>query len=341
MERRSDMRIDKKIIIFLLLIPLIFTMCSCRVRTTKVGIENLAESVVIEQPIEAPKEDEITNKQDDNDELTSNNQKQEEVQQEEPKENPESEHKKKKSEKKKDEVKTKEEAEDEPADLEDPDDDNKSEEGKDDEKHDDDDSGDINDDDPDDPSDRDDPSEEDKEQEEAPIHTAVEIYQELMAANNAELYECQRLQVYFELESEFASVTRDDYRHVLIEKAGGYNIAEIKYSEITADWVDRKQPQIIVKVVDSSVLGSGVYDTSAADSKLSEILYREGFEGLPAVTSATIVAISNELFDSKEGQVLAELYMAKAMYPAIYGDYNLEDVTGELLGSDSIYGYIY
>jgi hypothetical protein len=202
-------------------------------------------------------------------------------------------------------------------------------------------SGNLNDDSNDDSSNRNDLTEKDDDEQETPMHTAINKYEELMASNNAEIYECQRLNVYFELEQEFQSVTRDNAIHELITDAGGYNVAEIKYSSIDAQWVVGKSPDIIVKVVDSSILGSGVTSTDSANAVKNEIMSRADWNNIPAVQNSKILLLSNELLDTQAGKTTAELYMAKAMYDAIYGDIDVEGAYEEMTGTtlDGIYAY--
>jgi hypothetical protein len=205
----------------------------------------------------------------------------------------------------------------------------------------DDNSGNLNSDNVDDDSNRNDLTEKDEQEQETPMHTAINKYEQLMSSNNAELYDCQKLNVYFELEDDYKSVTRDDEKHKLITDAGGYNIAEIKYSAIDSQWVVGKNPDIIVKVVPSSILGSGVESTSNAQIIKNEIISRLDWDNVSAVQNGKILLLSSELFETQAGKITAELYMAKAMYDAIYSDFDIDSAYEEMTGTtlDGIYAY--
>jgi hypothetical protein len=202
-------------------------------------------------------------------------------------------------------------------------------------------SGNISTDNPDDSSNRNDLTDKDDEEDETPMHTAIKKYEQFLSSNNSEIYECQKLNVYFELVEQYKSVTRDNEENKLITNAGGYNVAEIKYSQIDSSWVVGKSPDMIVKVVAPTVLGKGATSTAYAQSIKEEIMSRTEWQNIPAVQNGNVLLLSEDLFKTDAGKIAAELYMAKAMYPAIYDELDIESAYFEMSGEnfDGIYAY--
>lgn len=201
--------------------------------------------------------------------------------------------------------------------------------------------GNINGTDDSDQSNREDLNKTDEELDQSAVQLAVQKYDSLVSMNNAEIYECQKLRVYVELEQDYVSVNRDNYIHSIILDAGGYNVAEIKYSAIDNNWIENKNPDMIVKIADSTVLGKNTTDTNKAVEIANSILTRDGFAGITAVNSKNILILSKELFETDAGKKAAKLYLAKAMYPALYGDLDVMQAFSEMAGMqiEGIYAY--
>lgn len=196
-------------------------------------------------------------------------------------------------------------------------------------------SGNVNDNNDSDQSEREDLDKTDDFVDDTAIRTAIEKYDRLVSMNNAELYDCQKINVYFEMEQDYVSVNRDSEIHGIIHDAWGYNVAEIKYSAIDSAWIQSKGPNMIIKVVDSSILGENVTTTD----KASEIAnYMHTRDSLDAVD---VLVLSKELFDTEAGKKTAKLFMAKAMYPALYEDLDVMMAFSEMAGKEikGIYAY--
>ena len=141
------------------------------------------------------------------------------------------------------------------------------------------------------------------------------------------LYECQKGYIYFETAEDYITVSKASALHTLILDAGGYNIAEKLQEEtpaVTTDWVLRKNPNVIVKCVDS--LGGGISDDKDARAALSALTQREGWQNVSAIVSGTVLLLSNELFETDEGQLLAKLFIAEAMYPQLFAANEIETI---------------
>ncbi len=200
--------------------------------------------------------------------------------------------------------------------------------------------GDI-DDDKDDQSDRNDLNEKDEQEEEIDVHTAINNYKKLLSLNNANIYECQRMFAYCELKQDYNVANDKTLEHRLIIEAGGYNTGEHKNTIANDDWVIRKNPNVIIKYVDSSVLGKGISSTAAAQDIADSILSRNGWNEISAVQSKSIIIISDSLLETEAGQLTIELCIAKIMYPALYCDVDINKVYKQTSGSDFDGTYLY
>jgi len=155
----------------------------------------------------------------------------------------------------------------------------------------------------------------------------IDANAQFLRAGLGALYECERGYVYFEMAQAFETVSRASEVHALIVEAGGYNVAERLAGAAPvaeADWVVRKNPNVIVKCVGS--LGAGVTSTAAARAEMAELSGRPGWDGVSAVVNRTMVMISSELLETAEGRLLAKLYIAEAMYPVLFADTSIAEI---------------
>jgi len=130
--------------------------------------------------------------------------------------------------------------------------------------------------------------------------------------------------------------------HQLIVDSGGKNVAEllkVTTQTIDAEWVTRKNPPIMIKFVNSSVLGANVTTTQAAASKRASILSRDDWNGISAVINNKVILLSSSLLDTEYGKVVAKLYIARAMHPDLFSDLDVDAVCKQVLGASGIYYY--
>ena len=116
--------------------------------------------------------------------------------------------------------------------------------------------------------------------------------------------------------------------HQVILNAGAYDCAsKLAADALTVDdgWVARKNPGAVVKIVDSSVLGSGVFSTAGAKSVRDALAAREGWAELAAVKNGRVILLSQELLTTQARRTAAEVLLAKAMYPALMGDTDADE----------------
>lgn len=180
--------------------------------------------------------------------------------------------------------------------------------------------------------------------------TALQYYTVLLQDRQKSLYECQRSYVYWETVQDHVTIFKTSPEHQLILNAGAYDVsARLLESGLQVDdgWVVRKDPGVIVKVVSSAVLGSGVQDTSAAEALAGELASRSGWQGIAAVRQGKILLLSEELLSAPYLQLGAMLAVAKAAIPDLFEDVDpdeaLEMLISEAAGfaPNGIFRYVY
>ena len=141
--------------------------------------------------------------------------------------------------------------------------------------------------------------------------TAVYYYTVLLQDRLRSLFECKRLYAYWE--------TTEPY-------------------DLTVDagWVSRKSPDAIVKIVPASVLGDGILSTALAAQVRDELCRRPDWNSLPAVQQNRVFLLSESLLKSAPLRTAAMVYLAKAMYPALFEDVNADEALRQLAAEDGL-----
>ena len=107
--------------------------------------------------------------------------------------------------------------------------------------------------------------------ESAPVaETAQRYYAALLQSRLRTLFECKKQNVYIETQAAFITVYKASAEHALVLSAGGYDVAGKRMENdlaVDGGWVQRKNPDFIVKFVAASALNG---DT------LGELLARDG-----------------------------------------------------------------
>ncbi len=163
--------------------------------------------------------------------------------------------------------------------------------------------------------------------------SAMVYWQVLLEDRLGTLYECKRLNAYFEMPADCLTVHRSSQEHTLLIGAGVYDVsARLLEQNLTVDdgWIGRKDPQLIVKVVGRDVLGSGVADTAAALAVRTGLLARPGWTSIDAVRGGRILLISEELFEAPHLRLAAMLMIAKEAYPSLFADVDPDEALRQL-----------
>ncbi len=153
--------------------------------------------------------------------------------------------------------------------------------------------------------------------------SVLTYYTALLQDRMGSLFECQRLNVYWETEEDHVTVHKTSPEHELILNAGAYDVsARLLEENLRVDdgWIVRKNPGVIVKVVNSSVLGSGVHSAAAAKAVYESLASRDGFRGIDAVRNRRVLIISQEMLETRHLQTAVMLLIAKTANEDVMSD---------------------
>ena len=148
--------------------------------------------------------------------------------------------------------------------------------------------------------------------------SALTYFTVLLRDRMGSLYECQRANVYWETAQDHVTVHKTSPEHALILEAGAYDVsARLLPENLRVDdgWVARKNPGVIVKVVDGSVLNGG-----EAEAVLHALAARDGWAGIDAVRNRRMLLLSAELLEAPHLRVAAMLALAKTAAPELFAD---------------------
>ncbi len=163
--------------------------------------------------------------------------------------------------------------------------------------------------------------------------SAMTYYGVLLQDRMGSLFECQRTNVYWETAEDHVTVYKTSPEHALILQAGSYDVSARLLAEnlrVDDGWVVRKNPQVIVKVVPSSVLGTGAGSAAAARQLAGELTRREGWASTEAVRSRRVLLLSEELLRAPHLQLAAMLMIAKTSAPELLADVDLPEALNRL-----------
>ena len=178
--------------------------------------------------------------------------------------------------------------------------------------------------------------------------SAMTYFTALLRDRTGSLFECQRLNAYWEGPEDHVTIHRTSTEHGLLLNAGTYDVsARLLEENLRVDdgWIGRKNPGVIVRIVDRSVLGSGVSSTDAARRAVAGLLAREGWSALDAARNGRVILLSEELLEAPWLRTAAMLAIARTAYPALMADTDIDQALNmlaeEATGSvpDGIYYY--
>ncbi len=157
--------------------------------------------------------------------------------------------------------------------------------------------------------------------------SAAVYYTVLLRDRLSALYECKRLNVYWELEEDFLTVFKTSAEHQLILDSGCYDVsARLTEERLRVDtgWVCRKNPDVIVKVVSPAALAAqaaGVRDA---------LRRREGWQQIGAVREGRVLLLSSDALDAPHLRLAAALALAKTAYPDQFEDVDPAEALNQL-----------
>jgi len=164
--------------------------------------------------------------------------------------------------------------------------------------------------------------------------SAMTYYTVLLRDRMGSLFECQRANVYWETAQDHVTVHKTAPEHALILNAGLYDVsARLLPENLRVDdgWVARKNPGVIVKVVEGGILGSSVHSAGAAEAVYRQLLGREGWGAIDAVKNRRVLLLSQELLEAPYLQTAAMVMLAQTASPALFSDVDAEEALSMLL----------
>jgi hypothetical protein len=166
-----------------------------------------------------------------------------------------------------------------------------------------------------------------------PAESALTYFTVLLRDRTESLFECKRVNAYWETASDHMTVHKSSPEHGLILEAGAYDVsARLLPENLRVDdgWVTRKNPQVIVKIVDGEILGSGVHSAAAAKAVYESLCAREGWTAMDAVKNRQVLLLSAELLEAPYLQTAAALLIAKTAYPELFADVDADQAVNML-----------
>ncbi len=163
--------------------------------------------------------------------------------------------------------------------------------------------------------------------------SSLVYYQTLLFTRLGDLFECKRYYVYCETPEDHVTVLKGSNEYELIQLAGAYSVSSKLQADgaaVTDDWVVRKNPDVIIKLVGPELLGRSVTSDTAAESVRSELTAREGWSDIAAVREGRVILLSTELLDNEVLQTAAGVYLAKLLYPDSFTDTDPDEAFAQL-----------
>ena len=163
--------------------------------------------------------------------------------------------------------------------------------------------------------------------------SALTYFTVLLQDRMGSLFECQRLNVYWETAEDHVTIHKTAPEHSLILNAGCYDVSSRLLEEnlrVDDGWVVRKNPGVIVKIVDGSVLGSGAGGTGAAEAVRKQLVNREGWSDIDAVKNGRVLLLAGELLEAPHLQAAAMLLIARTAHPELFPDVDPEKMLSML-----------
>jgi len=160
--------------------------------------------------------------------------------------------------------------------------------------------------------------------------SALTYYTVLLQDKMGSLFECQRMNVYWETAQDHVTIHKTSPEHALILNAGCYDVsARLLPENLRVDdgWVVRKNPGVIVKIADSGALSSN----QASKAIIESLRSREGWAAIDAIQNHHVLLLSEDLLQGPYLQTAAMVIIAKTAYPDLFADVDLDHMLQMLM----------
>ena len=163
--------------------------------------------------------------------------------------------------------------------------------------------------------------------------SAMTYYTVLLSDRLGTLYECKRINAYLETSADHVTVFKKSEEHALIISSGAYDVSSRLLEEnllVDEGWIERKNPDMIVKFVSGSVLGHGVDSASEAEDAYLALIARTGIMNTAAAKTGKVLLMSEELMEAPYMRTAAALIIAKTAYPDLFEDTDVDEAVSAL-----------
>ena len=163
----------------------------------------------------------------------------------------------------------------------------------------------------------------------AEADSALPYFTVLLEDRVGSLFECKRLNLYWETDQDHVTIHKSAPEHALILSAGCYDVSARLLPEnlrVSDGWVARKNPGVIVKLVDGGLLGRRVQDAGAARAVYESLSARDGWRGIDALRNSRILLLSREMLEAPWLRTAAAVLIARAAYPDLFSDVDPEEM---------------
>ena len=159
--------------------------------------------------------------------------------------------------------------------------------------------------------------------------SALTYFSVLLHDRMGSLFECQRLNLYWETAQDHVTIHKTSPEHTLILDAGCYDVsARLLPENLLVDdgWITRKNPGIIVKIADSSILGSRIGSSRNAAALYERLRSRDGWSAIDAVKNDRILLLSGELLEAPYLQTAAMVLIARTANPSLFPEVDPDEM---------------
>jgi len=134
----------------------------------------------------------------------------------------------------------------------------------------------------------------------------------------------------------FQVPAKDSYRSVIVRMAGGIPLGnEISGSgniKVDAEWVIKRNPEVMVFSINQPYLGYDVKDPSKVKEMVNKFLNRSDFVNVDAVKNKRVYMVSHAYILCGGGSgLINSLYLAKWLYPERFADIDPQAVHQEFV----------
>jgi len=162
----------------------------------------------------------------------------------------------------------------------------------------------------------------------------IATYSPILRQGVNSMFPCQLLYVFVETTQDFVTIARGSDIYQLVAGSGGVSVSSRLPADnliVAADWVVRRNPDAIVKFVDSTILGSSITSPLAATNLAHAITQRPDWQATTAARNNKILLLSEQMLHQETTRLAAQLLIAQMLYPDLFEDIDINNIIASLL----------